>query len=983
MKRNLLLFLLSVCFFLPDFAATGQYNFIRVDGGSGLSNSHVKSIIQDSYGFIWLGTRNGLNRYDGVSMKLYNCYDETVQHGNQVISALFEDNHRQLWIGTDDGVYIQDLATGKFSFFDARTESGEQIRYNWIEDILADHSGNIWVNAPNQGVFRYQVETGKLFRYIPCPGKDKSKDFPQSICVDKDGTIWVGTYGAGIYCYSPEQDKFVAYATEALKGDFIFTLCDYGDELIVGVHEEELKRFNKKTGEVSVFPAPEVHRKIIRYAVCFGDELWVGTQNGVYVINEKQNSVQHIPADAGGKYGLGDAIVDKIYRDREGGTWICTQFGGASYLPVRSLNFSVYLPGAPGTVCGRRISELAEGKDGTVWISTQDGGVCYWNPKAQAFVKVPESPDRQNVLSLFASDDLVGAGYFKGGLDLIIPGTASSASPSISSSSTFSSLTSSSTVSPVSVASSAISTTNIFRGQVHTFYPAQLGISEGSVFALYRGRGGVIWLGDGWNIFRSADKGRTFEKMEQFGYAYMRDILEDTSGNIWVATMGNGIFRYNPQTDQMVKYQCVPGDSTSIGTNEVTGITEDSKGLLWFSTDRGGLLCFNPETGRFRTYTKANGLPDNVTYKVVEDAQHRIWFGTDRGLVCLHPETDSLQIFTRNDGLPDNQFNYKSALAASDGTIWMGTINGLVSFNPQIVRRNTFVPPVYITGMYVQGRETPFPADGVQLPYRSNVGFDFVVLSYTSPGANRYAYKMEGIDNDWNYTSAAHTASYAQLPPGDYLFRVRGSNNDGVWNQEEATLSVRILPPWWRTVWAYLIYIIVVSGSFVLTLRAYRRREVQKIREQQLLAELARERESHRTHEMFINQITSGACTPQWDAMSRADEQLMSQLIAKVRENLSDANYNVEALAAAMNMSRSSLHRKIKALTDLSSLDFIRIIRLKHAAELLQEGELRINEICDRVGFQSPSYFSKVFQKQFGVTPTEFAQQNKQRMTDS
>ena len=585
------------------------------------------------------------------------------------------------------------------------------------------------------------------------------------------------------------------------------------------------------------------------------------------------------------------------------------------------------------------------------------------------------------MLSLFASDDLVGAGYFKGGIDLIIPGTASSASLSISSS-TFSSLTSS-TVSPVSVASSAISTTNIFRGQVHTFYPAQLGISEGSVFALYRDRGGVIWLGDGWNIFRSADKGRTFEKVEQFGYAYMRDILEDKSGNIWVATMGNGIFRYNPQTDQMVKYQCVPGDSTSIGTNEVTGISEDSKGLLWFSTDRGGLLCFNPETGRFRTYTKANGLPDNVTYKVVEDAQHRIWFGTDRGLVCLHPETDSLQIFTRNDGLPDNQFNYKSALAASDGTIWMGTINGLVSFNPQIVRRNTFVPPVYITGMYVQGRETPFPTDGVQLPYRSNVGFDFVALSYTSPGANHYAYKMEGIDNDWNYTSAAHTASYAQLPPGDYLFRVRGSNNDGVWNQEEATLSVRILPPWWRTVWAYLIYVIVVSGSFVLTLRAYRRREVQKIREQQLLAELARERESHRTHEMFINQITYGACTPQGDAMSRADEQLMSQLIAKVRENLSDANYNVEALAAAMNMSRSSLHRKIKALTDLSSLDFIRIIRLKHAAELLQEGELRINEICDRVGFQSPSYFAKVFQKQFGVTPTEFAQQNKQRITDS
>ena len=949
MNEKLLLFLLSVCFSLPVSSAAGQYNFIHVNGADGLSNSHVKSIIQDSYGFVWLGTRNGLNRYDGVSMQVYPCYDQAAGRGNQVISALFEDAHRQLWVGTDDGVYLRQLATGKFTFFDTCTAAGEQITDNWIEDIVADRSGNIWINAPNQGVFRYQETTGELFRYIPCPDEDKSKNFPQSICVDREGTVWVGTYGAGIYRYNSERDSFESCTAGALKGDFIFTLCDYGDELIIGVHEEELKRFNKKTGEVSIFPAPEIHRKIIRYVTCFGDELWVGTQNGVYVINEKQNSLQHIPADASGAYGLGDGIVDKIYRDREGGIWICTQFGGASYLPVRTVDFSIHLPGKPGAVSGRRISELAEGKNGLVWVGTQDGGVCYWNPRTGLFTTIPESPDRRNVLSLFASDDLIGAGYFKGGIDLITP-----VAPAIS-----------------------VSSGKSFNGRVQTFSPEQLGISEGSVFALHRDRQGMIWLGDGWNVFRSADNGRTFVKMTQFGYAFMRDIFEDKNGDIWVATMGNGVYRYNPKTDETVNYRYLPADSTSISTNEVTGISEDSRGFLWFSTDRGGLVRFNQATATFHTYTKADGLPDNVTYKAVEDQQHRIWFGTDRGLVCLYPEADSLHVFTRNDGLPDNQFNYKSALAASDGTIWMGTINGLVSFNPQTIRRNTFVPPVYITGMRVQGSETPFASDGVRLPYRSNVSFDFVALSYTSPGANRYAYKMEGIDKDWNYTSDTHTASYAQLPPGDYLFRVRGSNNDAVWNPQEATLPIHILPPWWRTVWAYLIYIVLLSGSFVLALRTYRRREVQKIREQQLLSELARERESHRTHEMFINQITYAACTPQGDAMSRSDEQLMSQLIAKVRENLSDANYNVEALATAMNMSRSSLHRKIKALTDLSSLDFIRVIRLKHAAELLQEGELRINEICERVGFQSPSYFAKVFQKQFGVTPTEFAQKNR------
>ena len=947
MKKQLLSLLFIITSFLSASAAMEQYNFIHINGTNGLSNSHVKSIIQDSYGFMWFGTRNGLNRYDGVSMQIYPCSDEVSGRGNQVISALFEDKHRRLWVGTDNGVYIRDLSTGKFTFFDARTQKGEQISGHWIQDIQADRSGNIWVNAPNQGVFRYQESTGKLFRYILCPNKDKSKDFPQSICIDKEGIVWIGTNGAGIFRYDSKRDVFQPCATQALKGDFIFTLCDYGEDLIVGVHEEELKRLNKKTGEVSIFPAPEVHRKIIRYVTCLNGELWVGTQNGVYVINEPKQTVRHIPADANGIYGLGDAIVDKIYRDREGGIWICTQFGGANYLPVRRLDFSVFLPGRPGSVSGRRISELGEGRNGTIWVSTQDGGICYWNPETKLFTTVPEEADRQNIVSLFTSDDLIGAGYFKGGIDLMTPSTA------------------------------VVSGNAAFKGRVQTLTPSQLGISEGTVYALHRDRKGTIWLGDGWNIFRSFDKGRTFEKMPQFGYAFMRDIWEDKEGNIWVATMGHGVFRYRPQTGETTNFRHIPKDNTSIGTDAVTGISEDSKGYLWFSTDRGGLSRFDPRKEVFRTYTKEDGLPDNVTYKTVEDRQHRIWFGTDHGLVCLYPETDSLHVFTCNDGLPHNQFNYKSALAASDGTIWMGTINGLISFRPETIRRNDFVPPVHITRLHVQGSETPFSVEGVELPYRSNVSFDFVALSYTSPEANRYAYKMEGIDTDWNYTSDTHTASYAQLPPGDYLFRVRGSNNDGVWNVDEATLAVHILPPWWRTLWAYLIYMVVLVSGFVLALRIYRRREVQKIREQQLLAELAREREAHRTHELFINQITYGACTPQGDAMSGADEQLMSLLISNVRENLADTNYNVEALATAMNMSRSSLHRKLKALTDLSPLDFIRVIRLKRAAELLQEGELRVNEICDRVGFQSPSYFAKVFQKQFGVTPTEFAQRRR------
>lgn len=956
MKYRIYLLLLFIGIPLWGMPAE-QYKFTHVNGADGLSNSHVKSIIQDSYGYVWLGTRNGLNRYDGTSMRQYNCFDPQSGRGNQVISALFEDTQRRLWVGTDNGVYIYDPVADRFTSFDVVTARGEAVKDQWVEDIQADRAGNIWIVVPNLGVYRYHIAEGSLHRYILVPGSDKSKYFPQCICIDADGTVWIGTYQAGLFRYAPGRDSFEAFAADALKDDFIFSLCDYGEELIIGAHENELKRFDKKTGAVAVFDAPQVHRKVIRYVVRYDDNLWVGTQNGVYVINEKNGRIEHIASDPGSDYGLSDAIVDKIYRDREGGIWVCTQFGGASYLPVRTLNFNVYQPSSSfGSVSGRRISELAEDEHGRIWVSTQDGGVCYWDSKTGLFNTIPESPDRQNVLSLFVSGGLVGAGYFKGGIDLI---SYSKAQP-------------------------------LVQGKVQSLSPTRLGLSEGSVYALHRDRSGIIWLGDGWNLFRSADGGHTFEKLLQFGYAYMRDILDDRNGHIWVATMGNGVFRYQPQTGALINYKHLDGDSTSIGSNEVTGISEDSFGRLWFSTDRGGLSCFSPEKGTFYTYTKAHGLPDNVTYKAVEDRRHRMWFGTDKGLVCLNPANDSIHVFTHNDGLPDNQFNYKSALATANGTLWMGTINGLVSFNPTVVTPNAFVPPVYITRMHVQGSEVPLSQE-IVLPYnRAHLSFDFAALSYTSPEANRYAYQMKGIDEEWVYTNRTRSATYAQLPPGEYQFAVRGSNNDGVWNPQEATVTLRILPPWWRTGWAYLTYFLLLAVCVYLYLRAYRLREVRKVREQQLLTELARERASHRSKESLLATVatasaassgttvaTYGGHTAQGAAMSKSDDQLMSALIAKVRSNLSDGTYNVEALSADMNMSRSSLHRKIKSLTDLTPVDFIRIIRLKRAAELLHEGELRINEICDQVGFQSPSYFAKQFQKQFGVTPTEYAKSNK------
>lgn len=815
--------------------------FTIINGESGLSQNNVKSILQDSWGFMWFGSRNRLNRYDGVSVKVFDCYDPVLNIRNNNIGALFEDKERNIWLGTDYGVFIFDPVSETFRFFND-TIQGIQLT-EWVADIQSDPEGNIWIVIPNQGLFRVDILSKELHYY------QLGKQFPhlgspQSICIEQNGKVWIGSSGGGVYQYNKSTDSFIQMLGDkdgdTLLNENIYTLCDYGEELIIGIHEGKLKKLHKRKNTLSEVDFPDVHYKIIRHVLNFDDEIWVGTNAGLFILNEKNNSINHIHEDLMFANALSDNNVEKIYKDRENGIWIGTHFGGVNYLPSRGTKFEIHVPlSTPGSISSKRIGEMKEDEEGNIWIATEDTGVNIFNPANNTFKQIGKdtgSPLFNNkVLSLLLFENEVWTGFFKNGLDIINnPGY-----------------------------------------HITHYTGEKLNLNEHSLFALCEDRNGTIWLGTARGIFTGNRNDKYFKRIESLDFNYIYDIMEDSDGYIWIATMGNGVFKYDQSTNIPEHFINNPQEKNSLGSNSVSSISEDSKGNIWFSTDRGGISKYDKNTKTITTYSIEEGLPDDVAYKILEDKHQNLWFGTNKGLVRFKPDTKDIRVYTKNDGLPGNQFNYRSALASRSGKFYVGGLDGLVSFNPDDLKENDFIPPVYITKLTVFNKEIDLHSKNSPLKEsiiftkkitldhdQSSIGFDFVALSFTAPIANEYAYKMEGLDNDWTYTSNNHNISYAKLPPGKYIFRVKGTNNDKLWNQTGTSIAIEILPPWWQSKVAYFIYFILIISIFYTWFYWYRRRIERRNTEQQQLFETEKEKELYSAKVEFFTDIAHEIKTP-------------------------------------------------------------------------------------------------------------------------
>ena len=852
-----------------------RYYFRHITNQNGLSQTDVKAILQDSYGFMWFGSRNKLNRYDGNTIKVLECRDAVTGFCNNNISSLYEDDDRHLWVGTDKGIFIYNPLASTFSLMTTKTARGVAMT-DWVAQIQNDKEGNIWIIVPNQGVFKYNAKKNELKQYNTALAGHPDEGTPQCMVTDANGRLWFGTDGNGVFSYNKTRDALEQFmgSDNSLNHENIYRMADYGDYLVLGIHEGRLRKFNKRNNEVTDVNAPDVHYKIIRDVKCYDDVLWVGTDNGVYIVDELKGTCENVRNDAMCDYTLNDNQINRIYCDRERGIWVSTNHSGVNYLPQQGIHFLRYVPlSAPGTISSKRVRKIAEDNKGNIWVGTDNMGVNVFNPTTGIFALANLSSHKP--LSIHNDGSNLWIGFFKNGIDVV-------------------------------------STTT---GRCKHMSAENMGLKDNSIYAICRDSKGNMWIADGWGIYMAQDGSSTYVRQEQFGLNYTYDIAEDSNHNIWVATMGNGIYCYNPSSGKTTHYTHNDKDSTSLSSNSVSDITEARDGTLWFATDRGGICAFNKKTGKFKTYSVAQGLPDDTSYKILEDKDGNLWFGTNNGLVKFDPKTGKCKSYTTQNGLPCNQFNYKSALHASNDIFYFGSNEGLISFNPYNTCTNEVVPKVYITSLIVNNKQvnvgdedSPLTQDiaftkRIVLSHdQSNIGFTFASLSYVNPEANIIAYKMDGVNKDWIETSEARSVTYANLAPGEYTLHVKGSNSDGVWNDEEAILSIVIENPWYTTTWAWIAYAILLAIAIRLGFNYARKVNERKALEKQQLFENEKEKELYRTKIDFFTSIAHEIRTPV-TLINGPLENLMDMDIVDpdIKRNLNTMSRNTNELMALIN----------------------------------------------------------------------------------
>ena len=797
---------------LPQGAAAQRLQFRQITPDDGLAGSWVPAILQDSRGFMWFGTSRGVNRYDGAAFAVYqHADDDSSSIAADLATVIYEDgarrlwfgtrfglseyrrerdafvNHRlvaapdsagvssildgpgdTLWVGTTRGLYRFDRRSGRAFPFSADTSS--PLMNTEIRVLHPGSGGTVWIGTATKGLQRLDAATGRLrgWRFDAHDARTLPADEVRGIVVGADGMVWIGTYGGGVARLDPRDGA--------------------------------LTRFSHRDGD----PRSLANNSVMAFIADGAGSLWVGTENGgLDHLDPATTRFEHYRFDPNDAAGLNSNSIESLYRDRAGTLWVGTFAGGVNISRRNGDALRRYrsIPGDAGSLSFNSVLAFTEDSRGAIWVATDGGGLNRFDRASGRFAHY--STANSNIGSdavLSVTEDAAGriwVGTWAGGVARLDRTT----------------------------------------GRFTTFTTRNSDIGDDNVFAVHADRAGDVWVGTvKAGLARFDERRGSFVGVPIFARGEaavtVRVIDDARDGALLVATEGRGLAVVDPRTLDVRWYRAEGKQGQRLSSNSVQSVFEGDSGILWIGT-ASGLDRLDRTSGAVTHFGKVDGLPSTFVTGVAGDDAGMLWLSSDRGIVRFDPRAKLAKIFTVADGLQGTEFNPGAAFRGRDGALYFGGGRGFNVIRPAAMTENRHVPQVVLTGFQLFNKPVPIGARGSPLtasietldrltlrPGQSAFSISFAALDYTAPEKNEYAYRLEGFESEWNVGRGLRTASYTNLPPGKYVFRVKGSNNDGVWNDAGASLPITVVPPFYKRWWFKGLLLIAAGGLIALVIRA-------------------------------------------------------------------------------------------------------------------------------------------------------------------